>query len=63
MRRRRCCCCCCAPQVFVNELNLYRREGIEVEVSGCPDNSACIKLLSAKPVRRLLCPRYLTTLC
>ncbi|KAG5175947.1 P-loop containing nucleoside triphosphate hydrolase protein [Tribonema minus] len=36
-------------QVFVNEISLYKQEGIEVAVSPCPDNSACIRLLSAKP--------------
>ena len=36
-------------QVFSNELRLYEEEGIDVVVSSCPDNTACLELLSAKP--------------
>ena len=34
-------------QVFENELQLYESEGIEVEVSSCPDNAECLAMLSA----------------
>eukprot|EP00752_Nemacystus_decipiens_P009298 g8309.t1 len=36
-------------QVFSNELKLYEEEGIDVVVSSCPDNTACLELLSARP--------------
>eukprot|EP00752_Nemacystus_decipiens_P009380 g8383.t1 len=36
-------------QVFNNELKLYEEEGIDVVVSSCPDNTACLLMLSAKP--------------
>ena len=36
-------------QVFNNELKLYEDEGIDVVVSQCPDNSECLKMLSARP--------------
>ena len=42
-------------QVSNKELALYKEEGIEVAVSFCPDNSECIKLLSARPVSAVLC--------
>ncbi len=37
-------------QVFSNELMLYEAEGIEVAVSSCPDNSACLQLLAGRGV-------------
>ncbi len=37
-------------QVFNNELMLYEAEGIEVAVSSCPDNSACLELLAGRGV-------------
>ncbi len=37
-------------QVFNNELMLYESEGIEVAVSSCPDNSACLELLTGRGV-------------
>ncbi|CAN0252584.1 unnamed protein product, partial [Ectocarpus fasciculatus] len=36
-------------QVFINERKLYEEEGIDVVVSTCPDNAACILMLSTKP--------------
>eukprot|EP00903_Cladosiphon_okamuranus_P011080 g10459.t1 len=36
-------------QVFNNELKLYEEEGIDVVVSSCPDNTACLLMLSEKP--------------
>ncbi|CAM9886122.1 unnamed protein product, partial [Ectocarpus sp. 12 AP-2014] len=36
-------------QVFNNELKLYEEEGIDVVVSSCPDNTACLLMLSDKP--------------
>ncbi|CAM9285240.1 unnamed protein product, partial [Hapterophycus canaliculatus] len=35
-------------QVFNNELKLYEEEGIDVVVSSCPDNTACLLMLSDK---------------
>jgi ABC-type oligopeptide transport system ATPase subunit len=35
-------------QVFINELSLYASEGIDVQVSACPDNTATIELLKGK---------------
>ncbi|CAB1114761.1 unnamed protein product [Ectocarpus sp. CCAP 1310/34] len=36
-------------QVFNNELKLYEEEGIDVVVSSCPDNTACLLMLSDRP--------------
>eukprot|EP00752_Nemacystus_decipiens_P008749 g7810.t1 len=36
-------------QVFNNEIRLYEDEGIDAVVSQCPDNSECLKMLSARP--------------
>eukprot|EP00904_Undaria_pinnatifida_P007253 jgi/Undpi1/3658/HiC_scaffold_16.g07028.m1 len=51
-------------QVFENELQLYESEGIEVEVSSCPDNAECLAMLLNNLCRELNASdeRYLTTL-
>ena len=36
-------------QVFSNELKLYEDEGIDVVVSSCPDNTACLQMLTSRP--------------
>lgn len=43
-------------QVFNNELKLYREEGIDVQVSSCPDNAQCLAMLSDRP--KGIIPRY-----